>query len=58
VACGSAQEALELCITTAPNIILLDVVMPEMDGYEALKRLKKIIPEVPVISKWSRPAGQ
>lgn len=34
-------EALELAVTEAPQIILLDVMMPGMDGYEVCARLKE-----------------
>jgi two-component system cell cycle response regulator len=36
----SGKEALEKVKTFKPDIILLDVMMPEMDGFEACKRLK------------------
>ncbi len=36
----SGAEGIELAESHAPAIILLDVNMPEMDGFEALKRLK------------------
>lgn len=34
------QSALEVVEKTLPDLILMDVMMPEMDGYEACKRLK------------------
>lgn len=34
-------EALEFVRNTPPEVILLDVMMPEMDGFEVCKRLKK-----------------
>ncbi|MBC7912714.1 MAG: response regulator, partial [Pyrinomonadaceae bacterium] len=32
------------------NIILLDLGMPEMDGYEAIREIKKIHPHIPVLA--------
>jgi two-component system, NtrC family, nitrogen regulation response regulator NtrX len=43
------KRALELAETTRPHLVLLDIWMPQMDGMEVLKRLKKDFPEVPVI---------
>jgi len=36
----SGKEGIELARLEQPDVILLDVVMPEMDGYEVCKRLK------------------
>jgi len=36
----SGQEALELCAREDCDVILLDVMMPEMDGFEVCRRLK------------------
>lgn len=37
---GSAKEALAILESTIPDLILLDIVMPEMDGYEAIGVIK------------------
>jgi len=37
----NGREALEAAAGTVPDLFLLDVVMPEMDGIEACKRLKQ-----------------
>ncbi|MBO6531844.1 MAG: response regulator transcription factor [Allomuricauda sp.] len=33
-------EAIEISNREKPNLILLDIMMPEMDGYETLKQVK------------------
>lgn len=47
----SAEEMLQILEHTTPALILLDIVMPDIDGYEAIKRLKanKKTREIPVI---------
>jgi two-component system, sensor histidine kinase and response regulator len=40
LAATSGQRALDLCSRSSPDLVLLDVGMPEMDGYEVLQRLK------------------
>src|SRR3989338_5291915 len=37
----NGKEALEKLKTLKPDCILLDIVMPEMDGFEVLRELKK-----------------
>jgi len=47
----SGAEALELCQSHIPDLILLDVMMPDMSGYEVCKRLQAGIAtrQIPVI---------
>jgi CheY-like chemotaxis protein len=40
LAAGSGREALEKVASERPDLVLLDVVMPEMDGYQACRRLR------------------
>ena len=40
VPAGNGMEALEKVATERPDLILLDVVMPGMDGYEVCRRLR------------------
>jgi two-component system cell cycle response regulator len=40
VTAGSGPEALEICQTQDIDIVLLDVMMPGMDGFEVCQRLK------------------
>ena len=37
----NGKKALEVVYAARPDLILLDIMMPEMDGWEVLKRLKK-----------------
>ena len=37
---GNGREALEFLKTRKPDIILLDLIMPVMDGFETLKEIK------------------
>src|SRR5688572_5338797 len=48
---GNGREALECAANDTPDLIVMDVMMPEMDGYEALKRLRedKATSKIPVI---------
>ena len=46
---ASAEEALANIKERTPDIIFLDVWLPEMDGLEALSRINEMEREVPVI---------
>lgn len=45
----NAQTGLEILRKTHPDVILLDIRLPDMDGPEVLKEIKKLYPEIPVI---------
>ncbi|VVB51081.1 Chemotaxis protein CheY [uncultured archaeon] len=51
VGAGNGPEALIKAKTEIPDIILLDLMMPEMDGYEVCEKLKEdpITKNIPVI---------
>ena len=42
-------EAISLCEQTNPDVILMDLFMPEMDGVTATKEIRKQFPETQVI---------
>ena len=37
----SGPEAIELCLGGQIDVVLLDILMPEMDGFEVCRRLKR-----------------
>lgn len=46
---ASGQETLDLVREARPDIVLLDLEMPEMDGVETLRQLQRLAPEARVI---------
>ena len=44
------QEAVEMFKQYNPQIILMDINMPVMDGYEATKEIRKYSAKVPIIA--------
>jgi CheY-like chemotaxis protein len=37
---ASAREALEVLLTWTPDVLVLDISMPDMDGYELLSAIR------------------
>ena len=38
---ASGQEALDICQAQHPDLVLLDIAIPQMDGYETCRKLKQ-----------------
>jgi len=49
--------ALDMCDRTRPDVVCLDVMMPEMDGLEALREIKAKRPETQVIMITGTPSA-
>jgi DNA-binding NarL/FixJ family response regulator len=45
----NGREAIELALKHRPHLIILDLAMPVLNGLEAARELKKIMPNVPII---------
>ncbi len=46
---GHGKEALEIIVREPPDVVLTDLLMPEMDGLELVERIKRDYPAIPVI---------
>lgn len=57
----SGREAIKTISMEKPDLVLLDIIMPEMNGFETLKRIKAIdlnIPVAMVTSVWDDEEGK
>ena len=57
---NSGGEGISLARETKPNLILMDITMPDMDGYEATKQLKAdpTLQAIPVIFLTGKSASE
>ncbi|MEZ4503527.1 MAG: response regulator transcription factor [Dehalococcoidia bacterium] len=50
----SGPEALQAVHDHRPDIVILDVMMPDMDGVEVCRRLRSTVPDLPIIMLTAR----
>jgi CheY-like chemotaxis protein len=43
-------QAVEKTLTAQPNVILMDLIMPVMDGFDATREIRTMFPELPIIA--------
>lgn len=46
---SSGREALEMISDDPPDLVLMDISMPELSGLEATRELRKILPKLPIL---------
>lgn len=44
------REAVELFMLNEPQLILMDIIMPGTDGYQATASIRKLSPSIPIIA--------
>ncbi len=46
---GSGKAAMEMFETVEPDLVSLDILMPDIDGISLLRRMKELRPRLPII---------
>jgi len=54
----SGREAVEIALSNAVDIILMDIRLPDMDGYEATRQIKQQKPGIEIIAQTAYAAPQ
>ena len=48
-AVGNGRDAVKKAMELTPSLIILDLVMPHMDGLSAAREIGKVLPSVPIV---------
>lgn len=55
---SGGEEAIKIIKAEPPDIVFLDIVMPEMDGLETLRQIRKFNKEIPVVMLTGYPSSK
>jgi two-component system response regulator NreC len=47
---GNAEEAIEAAVRLKPNLILMDIGLPDLSGIDATREIKKLLPDVSIVA--------
>jgi len=56
--CDNGRAAVELALESEIDLVLLDIMLPELDGFSVLERLRRTHPTLPVIMVTARGAEE
>lgn len=48
------EQALEFALTKNPDVVLLDVMLPKMDGFEVCRKIREKKPTIPILMLTAR----
>lgn len=52
---ANAKTGLEMVAQVRPNLVFCDTYMPDLDGYETIRRIRKMLPDVVIVMTNSLP---